>query len=56
MQDKKEKGIISKIKLDTIANAFSDDIERSKNAGMNEHFTKPLEMEQIIKTVEKYIV
>lgn len=38
------------------ANAFSDDIERSKNAGMNEHFTKPLEMEQIIKTVEKYIV
>ena len=37
------------------ANAFSDDIERSKNAGMNEHFTKPLEMGQIIKTVERYM-
>ena len=38
------------------ANAFLDDIERSKKAGMSEHFTKPLEMEQIIKSVEKYIV
>lgn len=26
------------------ANAFGDDIERTKKAGMNEHFSKPLAM------------
>lgn len=26
------------------ANAFVDDIERTKKAGMNEHFSKPLAM------------
>lgn len=37
------------------ANAFLDDIKRSKNAGMNEHFVKPLEIDQIIKAVKKYM-
>lgn len=37
------------------ANAFLDDIKRSRNAGMNGHFVKPLETDQIIKTVRKYV-
>lgn len=36
------------------ANAFIDDIERSKAAGMNEHFTKPLDMKAICSTIKKY--
>ncbi len=37
------------------ANAFLDDIKRSRDAGMNEHFVKPLEVDQIIKTIRKYV-
>lgn len=37
------------------ANAFLDDIKQSKDAGMNEHFVKPLESDQIIKTIRKYM-
>ena len=37
------------------ANAFLDDIKRSRNAGMNGHFVKPLEINQIIKTIRKYV-
>ena len=36
------------------ANAFIDDEERSKAAGMNEHFTKPLDMRKICSTIKKY--
>lgn len=36
------------------ANAFIEDINQSKEAGMNEHFSKPLDMEQVIKTIWKY--
>lgn len=36
------------------ANAFIDDEERSRAAGMNEHFTKPLDMKTICSTVKKY--
>lgn len=36
------------------ANAFIDDAERSKEAGMNEHFTKPLDMKMISATVKRY--
>lgn len=36
------------------ANAFSDDIRRSREAGMNEHLSKPLEMEKIIRTAARY--
>lgn len=36
------------------ANAFEDDIEKSKNAGMNEHFPKPLDMKKLLKAVKKY--
>lgn len=36
------------------ANAFSDDIRRSREAGMNEHLSKPLEMGKIIRTAARY--
>ena len=37
------------------ANAFAEDIQRSKNAGMNEHLTKPLDIEQLMECLEKWI-
>ena len=37
------------------ANAFTEDIQRSKNAGMNEHLTKPLDIEQLMKCLETWI-
>lgn len=36
------------------ANAFIDDAERSEKAGMNEHFTKPLDMKMISAAVKRY--
>ena len=37
------------------ANAFTEDIQRSKHAGMNEHLTKPLDIEQLMKCLETWI-
>lgn len=37
------------------ANAFIDDAERSKAAGMNEHFTKPLDMKAICSVIKQYL-
>lgn len=36
------------------ANAFSDDAQRSRQAGMNEHLTKPLDSEALVKMILKY--
>lgn len=36
------------------ANAFSDDIRRSREAGMNEHLSKPLEMDKVVRTAAKF--
>ena len=36
------------------ANAFADDVERSRQAGMNEHLTKPLDAQVLLKTIGKY--
>ena len=36
------------------ANAFADDAERSRQAGMNEHPTKPLDAQVLLKTIGKY--
>ena len=36
------------------ANAFLDDIAQSKAAGMNEHFSKPLQMEKVIDAIRFY--
>ena len=36
-------------------NAFTDDIARSKKAGMNEHLTKPLNSKSVIQMIRKYV-
>jgi len=33
------------------ANAFFDDIEMSKKAGMNEHISQPLKMQELADTI-----
>lgn len=37
------------------ANAFLEDKERSKEAGINEHLSKPLDERKIIKMIKKYM-
>ncbi len=37
------------------ANAFEDDVEKSRKAGMNEHFSKPLDIKSLMKTIRKYV-
>lgn len=36
------------------ANAFAEDIKASQEAGMNEHFAKPLDMKEMVKTICRY--
>lgn len=36
------------------ANAFADDADRSLAAGMNEHLTKPLSIQDLLQTIVKY--
>ena len=36
------------------ANAFDEDREKTRAAGMNEHFTKPLNMHEVIEKIEEY--
>lgn len=33
------------------ANVFSEDVEKSREAGMNAHLGKPIDMKQLIKTL-----
>lgn len=37
------------------ANAFTDDMQKSLEAGMNAHLTKPLKESSIVKTIVKYV-
>ena len=37
------------------ANAFDDDVEISKKAGMNAHLTKPIEIEKFYSTICEYL-
>ena len=37
------------------ANAFADDVERSRSAGMNEHLTKPLDAALLTRMIGKYM-
>jgi CheY-like chemotaxis protein len=37
------------------ANVFLEDIEKSLAAGMNAHLGKPINIEEVIKTLSKYI-
>lgn len=36
------------------ANAFAEDVERTKAAGMNEHLSKPLDVNQLFQTLARY--
>ena len=36
------------------ANAFQDDILKSRAAGMNEHLPKPLSTQKLLSTVRRY--
>ena len=37
------------------ANAMIEDVKRTKNAGMNEHLNKPIEVEKLYETLLRYI-
>ena len=37
------------------ANAFSEDVQAAKNAGMNEHIAKPLELDVLEKCLKKWL-
>jgi CheY-like chemotaxis protein len=37
------------------ADAFMDDIEHSKEAGMNGHLAKPIEYEKLLLALERWI-
>ena len=37
------------------ANAFTEDVEKSKRAGMNEHLSKPVNKDELYKVMSKYI-
>lgn len=38
------------------ANAFSDDIAMSKQAGMNEHITKPLDIDELMQCMDRWML
>ena len=38
------------------ANAFDDDIEKSKAAGMNAHLAKPIEPERLFQVLYHFIL
>ena len=37
------------------ANAFPEDVEMSRAAGMNEHLSKPLQETEVLRTIQKYV-
>ena len=37
------------------ANAFVEDVEASRNAGMNEHLSKPLDAEKMLRAIRRYV-
>jgi signal transduction histidine kinase/CheY-like chemotaxis protein len=37
------------------ANAFSDDVKRAKDAGMNGHMSKPVDIKNLVITLEKWL-
>ena len=51
---KKGEGTTFVVTIAMTANAFIEDINQSREVGMNEHFSKPLNMENVIKTICKY--
>ena len=37
------------------ANAFDEDVEKSKSAGMNEHLAKPIDPKLLCDTLARYL-
>ena len=37
------------------ANSFAEDVQASLNAGMNEHLSKPIVIDEVIKTILRYV-
>ena len=37
------------------ANAFDEDVQKSREAGMNDHLSKPVEPDLIFSTLKKYL-
>ena len=37
------------------ADAFAEDIQKAKAAGMNDHMSKPMEIEALIKTLKEWL-
>ena len=37
------------------ANSFAEDVQASLDAGMNEHLSKPIVIEEVIKTILSYV-
>ena len=37
------------------ANAFAEDVKDARDAGMNDHIAKPVDMDVIRKTLGKYL-
>ena len=37
------------------ANAFPEDVQQSKDAGMNEHLSKPLNEAEVLRTIQRYV-
>lgn len=37
------------------ANAFTEDVKATREAGMNSHLAKPLEMEVVLREIRKFI-
>ncbi len=37
------------------ANAFAEDVAAAKNAGMNEHIAKPLDLNQLLRALKKWL-
>ena len=37
------------------ANAFIEDVQKCLDAGMNAHIAKPISMDEIIKTISKFL-
>ena len=53
---KSNKGDASSIPIVAMtANAFADDIVQSKQAGMNEHITKPLDIKELMRCIDKWL-
>ena len=37
------------------ANAFSEDVQAAKDAGMNDHIAKPIDVPSMMKTLKKFV-